>query len=345
MALLWRQELFAGGKPQHLKDCLVPLLLAHRTEVAGVNLPNKAKGELPELLQHVRQLRTALPQAKDLDICVHYSVNANYDHTPEASFAILTNFCLELAELRCSLLLVSGGGPRKRLNSLAALERIELSPAWSRLQLPLAVAYNPYFPDAARRQEEEGRLRAKLVNGGGRIRAVYLQAGSDVPRLEQGLKVLQDLLEELGLSGGQQQAGQQDGQQQQNVQQDGRQQPGAGDAPAQQRSGGQPPPAARPAKRQRQQSQQQQAPQRQPVRVYGSVLVPSKKQLAAMRFRPWGGVFLSDAYLSSVEAADAITRRLVSVYADHGVLPLVETAVESESDVTRVRQLLQVASN
>jgi hypothetical protein len=54
-----------------------------------------------------------------LDICVHYSVNANYNHTPEASFTILTNFCLELAELRCSLLLVSGGGPRKRLNSLA----------------------------------------------------------------------------------------------------------------------------------------------------------------------------------------------------------------------------------
>ncbi|KAI3428171.1 hypothetical protein D9Q98_006552 [Chlorella vulgaris] len=312
MALLWRQELFAGGKPQHLKECLVPLLLAHRTEVAGVNLPNKAT---------------------DLDICVHYSVNANYNHTPEASFTILTNFCLELAELRCSLLLVSGGGPRKRLNSLAALERIESSPAWSRLQLPLAVAYNPYFPDAARRQEEEGRLRAKLVNGGGRIQAVYLQAGSDVPRLQQGLKVLQDLLEELGMSGGQQEG-----------QQDGQQQPGAGDAPAQQRSGGQPSPAARPAKRQRQQSQQQQAPQRQPVRVYGSVLVPSKKQLAAMKFRPWGGVFLSDEYLSSVEAADAITRRLVGVYADQGVLPLVETAVEGEADVTRVRQLLQVAS-
>lgn len=216
---------------------------------------------------------------------------------------------------------------------LQALERIELSPAWSRLQLPLAVAYNPYFPDAARRQEEEGRLRAKLVNGGGRIQAVYLQAGSDVPRLQQGLKVLQDLLEELGMSGGQQEG-----------QQDGQQQPGAGDAPAQQRSGGQPSPAARPAKRQRQQSQQQHAPQRQPVRVYGSVLVPSKKQLAAMKFRPWGGVFLSNEYLSSVEAADAITRRLVGVYADQGVLPLVETAVEGEADVTRVRQLLQVAS-
>ena len=30
-----------------------------------------------------------------------------------------------------------------------------------------------------------------------------------------------------------------------------------------------------------------------PLLVLGSILVPSKKLLAQMRFRPWGGVFLS----------------------------------------------------
>ena len=38
----------------------------------------------------------------------------------------------------------------------------------------------------------------------------------------------------------------------------------------------------------------QQRPDPQPpLLVLGSILVPSKKLLAQMRFRPWGGVFLS----------------------------------------------------
>ena len=38
----------------------------------------------------------------------------------------------------------------------------------------------------------------------------------------------------------------------------------------------------------------QQLPDPQPpLLVLGSILVPSKKLLAQMRFRPWGGVFLS----------------------------------------------------
>ena len=40
----------------------------------------------------------------------------------------------------------------------------------------------------------------------------------------------------------------------------------------------------------------------------GSVFLPSRKLLAQMKFRPWNGVFLSDEYLGSVEAATAITR-------------------------------------
>jgi len=43
---------------------------------------------------------------------------------------------------------------------------------------------------------------------------------------------------------------------------------------------------------------------RQRMQVYGSVLVPSKKLLAQMKFRPWGGVFLRCAI-------DADTRLLV----------------------------------
>lgn len=33
-----------------------------------------------------------------------------------------------------------------------------------------------------------------------------------------------------------------------------------------------------------------------------------------MKFRPWGGVYLSEEYLSGVEAADEATRRILDVY-------------------------------
>lgn len=91
--------------------------------------------------------------------------------------------------------------------------------------------------------------------------------------------------------------------------------------------------------------------------IHGSVFVPSKRcddrgllllsvdwlrrrLLAQMRFRPWHGVFLSDAYLSGVDAAMECTRQLLTVYAQHGVVPLVESAVRSEAELEVLRALL-----
>jgi hypothetical protein len=126
------------------------------------------------------------------------------------------------------------------------------------LGLPLAVAFNPYFPDAARREEERLRLRQKLVAGRGLVAAVYLQAGSDLEQLEQGLQYLQQLLAEL-------------------------------EAPARQPAE---PPAAKRQRRQQAVPPGSGPGQAQRLQVYGSVLLPSRKLLAQMRFRPWGGVFL-----------------------------------------------------
>lgn len=60
---------------------------------------------------------------------------------------------------------------------LQALELAAASPDWQELRLPVAVAFNPYFPDAGRQQEERRRLRRKLMAGRGRVAAVYLQVG------------------------------------------------------------------------------------------------------------------------------------------------------------------------
>lgn len=175
MAVLptWRQELFLRSPAEQLRD-LAPLLQRHR--LASLNLPNKSKGELPALLERCRALRAALPAP--VDVCCHYAINHNYHRTADASFAALERFCTDLAAIgTCySLLLVSGGGPRRKgLDSLSALQRIVISPALRQLRLPLAVAFNPYLPGEEQQAEERRRLRAKLEAGRGLVTAVYLQ--------------------------------------------------------------------------------------------------------------------------------------------------------------------------
>eukprot|EP00955_Chlamydomonas_euryale_P068434 360121-Chlamydomonas_euryale.AAC.12 len=79
------------------------------------------------------------------------------------------------------------------------------------------------------------------------------------------------------------------------------------------------------------------------VKVLGSVFVPSKRLLAQMRFRPWNGVFLSEEYLSGVEAADAITRQLLRTYAQYGVVPLVESSIKTDDELCYVYDLIEDA--
>ena len=52
----------------------------------------------------------------------------------------------------------------------------------------------------------------------------------------------------------------------------------------------------------------------------------------------------SEEYLSSVEAAEGVTRQLLGVYARHGVTPLVETEVASEAEMERLQHLLREAA-
>ena len=235
--LSWRQEVFCA--PQQLQE-----LLARPAGglIAGLNLPNKQKAELPQLLERARALRAVAPR---LPVCVHFAISPHNwtPRDPEASYQTLRAFAHDLAAIEgCSLLLVSGGGPRKKMDSLSvrgqraspsaslrlplprcipaslrmcllfytcpcppcprqALERLAGDLAAGGLDLPLGVAFNPYFPDAERQQEERSRLRRKLQAGRGAVAAVYLQAGCDAARLDQSLQWLHGLLAELERGG------------------------------------------------------------------------------------------------------------------------------------------------
>ena len=64
--------------------------------------------------------------------------------------------------------------------------------------------------------------------------------------------------------------------------------------------------------------------------------------LAQMKYRPWNGVFLSDEYLSSVEAANKLTQELLKVYEKFGVTPLLETALRTSTDVKSAYALVGI---
>lgn len=49
--------------------------LLQRERLAGVNLPNKSKGELPQLLERCRAARAAMPA---VPLCCHYSICQNW---------------------------------------------------------------------------------------------------------------------------------------------------------------------------------------------------------------------------------------------------------------------------
>ncbi|BDA42017.1 hypothetical protein COCOBI_02-8180 [Coccomyxa sp. Obi] len=264
----WRLELFFKSKKE-LQERIVPFL--KENSIKRVNLTNKTKED--QLLECCRIISSAVPSA---EICVHYSLKWNYSQSVEQSFQAFANFCATLAEdKQSSMLLVSGGGKKRKLDSVEALQRAAACES-IRAAPPIHVAFNPYFPSKAEAAEERKRLTRKLDTG--LVRGIYLQMGTDMEKLKQALHFLKDA---------------------------SRDQHG------------------------------------NPMDLFGSVFLPTKRLLAQMRFRPWNGVFLSEEYLSSVDKAQAITAEILAVYSQHGVVPLVESKICTTQELRQCLDLLE----
>lgn len=257
----WRLELFFKSA-EELKTKTIPFLQAQ--QFSRLNLTNKTKND--NLIQSTELIAQALPHA---DMCIHYSLKWNYNGGQEQAFQQLQDFLQALGQQKCkaSVLLVSGGGKKKKLDTVQALSMLK-----GEQPVPIHVAFNPYFPLAAEAKLERERLQQKLASG--LVSGVWLQTGSEVAKLQSGLEFLRG-----------------------------------------------------------------QAASRH-LPIYGSIFLPTKKLLAQMKYRPWNGVFLSDEYLSSVEAATRLTQELLCIYKAFQVVPLLESALRTEADVRSACSLL-----
>ncbi len=77
------------------------------------------------------------------------------------------------------------------------------------------------------------------------------------------------------------------------------------------------------------------------IKVYGSILVPSKQFLARFKFRPWRGVYLTQDFLNSLEYSKSITTETYKSYCRNDIIPLVETECSTIKQFNEVKDLFQ----
>ena len=82
-------------------------------------------------------------------------------------------------------------------------------------------------------------------------------------------------------------------------------------------------------------------PSKNAIKLYGSILVPSKQFLARFKFRPWKGVYLSHDFLNSLEISTSITKEIYKLYSENNIAPLVETDCSAIKQFNEVKNLFQ----
>ena len=79
----------------------------------------------------------------------------------------------------------------------------------------------------------------------------------------------------------------------------------------------------------------------QNIKIYGSVLIPSKQFISRFKFRPWKGVYISDKYLNSLGNFNAFAKDLIQIYLDNNICPIIETEFSSLEKLQNVHTLLK----
>ena len=72
------------------------------------------------------------------------------------------------------------------------------------------------------------------------------------------------------------------------------------------------------------------------LKLFGSLLIPSKQFIARFKFRPWKGVYISKKFLSSLEDYYDFTDDLVFFYKNNNITPVIETDFSSSEKLDSV---------
>ena len=78
----------------------------------------------------------------------------------------------------------------------------------------------------------------------------------------------------------------------------------------------------------------------QNVKLYGSLLIPSRQFISRFKFRPWKGVYISEKYLNSLENFNTFTKDLIQIYLENNICPVIETEFSSLEKLDSIHTLL-----
>lgn len=173
--------------PSKISTSAAPLIFSR------FNLANKVKND--NLLVSAKNIINIIPAA---NVCVHYSLKYNTQKSVDQSFSYFNGFLSKAEQMGVAeILIISGSGDKKALNTVSCLQMLRESENHA-TNVDIAVAFNPYFPDAKNRSIEVDRLSAKLATG--MVSTIYLQFGSDISLLKEGLTAINKALESYGAS-------------------------------------------------------------------------------------------------------------------------------------------------
>ena len=77
------------------------------------------------------------------------------------------------------------------------------------------------------------------------------------------------------------------------------------------------------------------------IKLFGSILIPSKQFLARFKYRPWKGVYCSKEFLESVDSASNLVTKLLKLYKKFDICPLIETDVSNDDKLNSLLTILE----
>ena len=73
------------------------------------------------------------------------------------------------------------------------------------------------------------------------------------------------------------------------------------------------------------------------IRIFGSILIPSKQFLSRFKYRPWKGVYCSSEFLNSLDIANNILKKILATYKQNSIHPIIETGIYTDNQLKKLK--------
>ena len=160
-----------------------------RHNIYNINIPCKNNLKKDFLLEAIKISKVEFP---NIDIVPHFSILHEFRRNSVNTQASFYNYILTIKNLGCKeLLLVSGSQKRSTLDSVSSLNMLRDNPSFSKDDISIGVAFNPYLPDYYYEQEIL-RLEKKLTSG--LVSSIWIQFGTDYRLLKSRMEMIKKII-------------------------------------------------------------------------------------------------------------------------------------------------------